>query len=374
MTLIDRHVLSECLQTLGLALGAILGLLILQNMFDNLKDLIDYGASFKDIVFYYIVLLPSMLPAVLPLSFMISILFGLGQLHRNNEITAMQAVGLSLWRITRSIWVMGAVLSALLFYLNSQLVPWSVEQARQVWENYAFSAELREKTEDQVGIVPALAYYNHAENRLWFINRFSEFNFRAYGITVSQLDSRQRELTRVAANEGYFDDTPGYGYWVLKNGREVTFEPETGKPIRSLPFDERAYETFVDNPVLMKLREQRPQDLSFNEIRRVLGSISLDRDPDALAYQVRYYSMMANPFICLIVVGLSVPFAASGVRINPMVGISKAIGLFLGYYAINSVATLLGSQGSVSPILAAWLPSLAAVGVAIWLNIRARFA
>ena len=56
-----------------MALCAFIGLLLLQNVYDNLKDLIDFGAGIGEIIYYYAVLLPSYLPTILPLVFMISI-------------------------------------------------------------------------------------------------------------------------------------------------------------------------------------------------------------------------------------------------------------------------------------------------------------
>ena len=371
MTLIDRHVLSQCLQTLGLALAAILGLLLLQNIYDNLKDLVDFGASPGDILLYYLVLIPSFLPTVLPLAFLISILFGLGQLHRNNEISAMRACGLSVWRISRTLWWTGAVLSVLLLLLNARLVPWSVEKSRQIWENYAFAQQLQLHSEDEVGVIRSLTFFNHSQNRLWFINRFSEYNFRAYGVTVSQLDGRGRELERMAANQGFFDDIEGE--WVFLDGRELSFNV-VGDILRSVPFDRKAYPELTEDPLLMKFREKRPRDLSFNELQRVLDSTDPQYDPDRLGYLVRYYSMLASPLICVVVVGLGVPFAVSGVRVNPMVGVSKATLLFFAFYAFASIISILGSQGRVSPAVAAWLPMVLAVGLGLWLMRRARFA
>ncbi len=373
MSLIDRHVLSQCLQALGLALAAIVGLLLLQNIYDNLKDLVEFGASEGDIALYYLVLIPSFLPTVMPLAFLISILFGLGQLHRNNEIAAMRACGLGLWRITRSIWWMGAALTLLLFYLNAQLVPWSVEKAQHIWEGYAFAKQLKESDEEAVGIVRGLAYYNHAEDRLWFLNRFSQYNYRGYGITVSKLDEQGREVWRVTANEGFYDDIGGR-HWVLIDGRQLTFDPELNETVRNRPFEREAFPELVEDPVLMKLREQRPNDLSFNELQRVLDTSDPVRDPDRLGYLVRYYSMAANPVICLVVVGLGVPFATSGVRVNPMVGMTKAMVLFFAFFAMANVVSILGSQGRLPALWAAWLPTILAAALGLWLMRRARFS
>jgi lipopolysaccharide export system permease protein len=370
--LIDRHVLFECLQTFIMALCAFVGLLLLQNVYDNLKDLVDYGASVGEIFYYYAVLMPSYLPTVLPLVFMIAILFSLGQLHRNSEIVAMRACGLSLWRITRSIWLMGVVLAVALFSLNAGIVPWSVEESRKIWDNYDYSRQLQTKSAEDVGLVHALAFNNFKDNRLWFINRYSQYSHKAYGVMVSELDARHGERIRTMANEAYYDDAAKD--WVFIDGRIITFDSSTQDIIRSTPFARAEFSRFSESPLVMQLREKRAKDLSFNELRSVIASLPKTGDPDRAGYLVRYYSMAASPLICLIVVGISVPFAVSGVRVNPMVGISKSIGLFFGYYALSSVSTMLGTQGQIPPLIAALLPPAFAACLAVWLAFRARFA
>jgi lipopolysaccharide export system permease protein len=42
--------------------------------------------------------------------------------------------------------------------------------------------------------------------------------------------------------------------------------------------------------------------------------------------------------------------------VNPAVGVSKSIGLFLLYYIFTSLATTLAAKGFVEPSVAAWLP------------------
>ena len=60
----------------------------------------------------------------------------------------------------------------------------------------------------------------------------------------------------------------------------------------------------------------------------------------------------------LIILAIAIPFAVSGVRVSPAVGVSKSIGLFLLYYLLSSFATMLGGNGYMDPFWAAWLPNL----------------
>jgi len=74
----------------------------------------------------------------------------------------------------------------------------------------------------------------------------------------------------------------------------------------------------------------------------------------------------------LIVIALAVPFAVSGVRVNPAVGVSKSIGLFFLYYILMNLATSLATKEVLDPMLAAWLPNLGMSCVALWLFARLR--
>ncbi|MEM9227640.1 MAG: LptF/LptG family permease, partial [Verrucomicrobiota bacterium] len=62
------------------------------------------------------------------------------------------------------------------------------------------------------------------------------------------------------------------------------------------------------------------------------------------------------PFRCLVVVGIAIPFAVAGVRTNPLVGVSKSVGLFVLYFVVASVSRLLGEQGLLPMLVSAWLP------------------
>ena len=89
-------------------------------------------------------------------------------------------------------------------------------------------------------------------------------------------------------------------------------------------------------------------------------------------YAVRYYGLIADVLGPLIVIAIAIPFAVAGVRVNPVVGVSKSIGLFFLYYVLTSFATTLGAKGYVAPVVAAWLPHGSMAVVAIWFFARLR--
>jgi len=356
MSLIDRYVFKEWIVAFALTLGVIVGILILQNMYDSLPDLLDTDATVKQISFYYALALPAYLPAILPIAFLVSLLFSLGALHRNNEIIAMRAAGLGLGRISRLLWVAGLLLSCLLFYLTASVVPKTVEQARTFFDNLEYASEEAKVDAREVGLLYNLGFDNRKDGRLWFMNRFSERAWLAMGVNVHTRGDDGAEVSRIVAREAYFDDTNGY--WVFLNGRELIMDPETGDPLRTLPFQERVFDDFHEDPSLMLALHKKPKELSLLELRRITETIPPEENPKVHAYLVRYFSLLAAPFSCLVVVGIAVPFAVSGVRTNPMIGVSKALGFFAIFYVLISLAAILGERQIIPAMLAAWLPNI----------------
>ena len=362
--LVDRHILSEWLKMLGLITGAMVCLFMLQSMYDTFGDLMSYDASLLQIGFYYMVLAPSFISNVLPIAILLSLLYSLGRLHRDNEFSAFRSAGMSLFRITRWIWIFGLFFSVGLLFLNGGLVPWSIEQSKKILNNLELRHEALETGTDQVGLVKAVAFDNRKEGRVWFINRFSRYSYEAYGVTVSILNEKRQETQRIIASRGYYDDVDRV--WVFHDGREMFFDPVARDIVRNIRFKEKIMPELKDDPTLMLIMEKRPKDLSFLEIKRVLNAKSTADDPKILSFKMRYHGMMAGTMSCLIMVGLAIPFAVSGVRTNPAVGVSKALALFAGYYVLLPFSLALGEQGVLAPLVAAWLPNLIALVLSFW--------
>lgn len=369
MKLVDRYLLAEWLKILALMLGVTVALLFLEDMYGSFGRLIDYEVPLPVILRYYGTLAPSFLPIVLPLALLLSLLYVVGQFQRNNEFVALRSCGFSLLRITWTIWVAGVLFAGIYLAFTARVVPWSVEHSRAMWEEiqYAHQAETREI--EQVGVTHGLAFDNRHDGRLWFMNRYSSYAGQGFGVTVSVLDDERRELQRVMARAGEYDEEREG--WLFRQGREIEFDPESRDIVRSTPFDERFYEDFSESPTFMLLIDRRPRDLSLFELRDVLNFFEGIESPQRNPYAVQYHSILAGALSCIIVVGIAIPFSVSGVRTNPMIGVLKSVGLFLIYFLMQNVTRLMGEREMMDPALSAWLPNLVMLAVAIWVFRRA---
>ena len=366
----DRHLLREWLQILGLVLLATCGLLVVQVLYDDFRSLRELGARGWVLWRYLGVTLPSFLALVLPVALLISLMFTLGKLHRANELTAMRAAGVGFFRLTAPVWFIGVLCCGLSWWLNTTVVPWSVEESRSLREELVFNRDAKSLTPDRVGAAYSVAFDNARERRMWFFNRYSRFTKHGYGVSVSELDVKRRETTRFVAAEAWYEEKRNA--WVLKNGRELTFSPESGELQGSVPFVELVKANYREDPQLMLLIDRRPNDLSLHELRELTDFLETERNPKSVPYAVRYFGLIADTVVPLLVIAMAIPFSVTGVRVNPAVGVSKSIGLFFLYYVFVNFSASLATKQIVDPAMAAWLPNFGMAGLALWFFARMR--
>ena len=289
-----------------------MGLLFMQVLYDDFRTLKEIGARGADFWAYFFVTLPGFLALVLPIALLISLLYVLGKLHRANELIVLRAAGVSLLRITAPIWLVGVLACGATWYLNASIVPWSVEASRELRASLGYRHAAQSMSEEQVGVVYSVAYDNREDNRMWFLNRYSQFTRKGYGVTVGELDGERREVRRLLANEAWYDEERRG--WVFREGQTLSMDPETGEMLAPKSFDQLFMSEYQEDPGLMLIIDRKAVDLSFFELRRLMDFYAVDDNPKGLAYAVRYFGLLADTFGPLLVIALAIPFAVSGVR------------------------------------------------------------
>jgi len=366
----DRYLLREWLYILLLVLAATMGLLTVQVSLDDMRGMLEAGARFSEVVHYVLVALPSFFALILPLCILISLLFTLSKMHRANELTAMRAAGVGFFRLMIPVWLVGILACGAVWYLNSTVVPWSVENSDKLKASIEYRKQAKSLDKDKVGAVFDIAFDDPTAGRLWFFNRYSQAAHVGYGVSVTQRLKGKFPISQILAAQAWAD--PVKDGWMFKNGRELEFDPDSGEVVANRPFPEKFVGYYHEDPQLMVLTDRRPRDLSFFELGRLISYFQLQNPGKVAAYATRYYSILADTLGPLIAIAIAIPFAVSGVRVNPAIGVSKSIGLFLLYYVLNVLANTAAGRGWMEPQYAAWAPSGFLILLALWFFAKIR--
>src|SRR5438105_2986493 len=129
MRLLDRYLFRELLAPLAFCFG---GLWILGTgfiLFDSIDDFQERKFHFIDVIEYALAITPGFLAMAMPIILLLALLYTLANHTRHNELTAMRAAGIGLWRLCAPYLIIGFLASLTLFALNEIVVPRSINWA-----------------------------------------------------------------------------------------------------------------------------------------------------------------------------------------------------------------------------------------------------
>jgi lipopolysaccharide export system permease protein len=368
--LLDRYLLRELLVPLGYCLGGFLVFYIAFDLMFQINRFLDARLVFLDIVEYYAVTLPEILvEQVLPVSLLLALLYATTNHSRHNELTAMRAAGIGLWRLAVPYFAVGAVFGVAVFLIGEFWLPSADARAK-------FILDRRQMEQGQRDEATKLDFYNEATRSDWNMGRFNRRNSEILQLklattlpdgTIRTLDA-QRALYR-------------NGHWLLYDVLSWMQPPGQSTPT---PSGSNAVFTLTvpETPAWIQ------SELKFNTLRAAdaakgpVFSIREIRDYLRLHPQIEAHrkailstqlqGRLAAPFTCLAVVLIALPFGARAGRHNVFVGVASSIFICFAYFILQRISFGLGVGGYMPPILAAWLPNLVCGGTGLLLLSRVR--
>ncbi len=373
MRLLDRYLLRELLAPLGYCLGGFLLLVITADLINDLGSFQKAGLRTGEVVEYYLVMIPGYLVLILPIALLLAALYALTSHARHNEITAMRAAGVSLWRLCLPYVGVGILASLTLLVLNEFYVPDSDEAALRIMNRHRpipAGALPREQ-------VRHLCFANARAHRYWEIMVYNTGTAEMQGPLVIWTQPDGSDLWIRAKRAVRMNEV--WTFYEVEASKKAAQATETAPYLKT---NVMAFPGFSETPEQIKseikiasvkdLRNARKSDLS---IREIIDYLRLHPDllrADAYWLYTKLYGRLAAPWTCLVVVVIAIPFGAVSGRRNVYVGVASSLLIFLAYYVLQQLGLSFGTVGWVSPWLAAWLPNLVFGIAGVCLTARVR--
>lgn len=364
--LLDRYLFRELLAPLAYCLGGFLIFWISFSLFNDLQKLQDAKLHLLDVIEYSIALTPEFLVTAIPIALLLALLYALTHHSRHNEITAMRAAGVSLWRICIPYFVVGFFASAVLFALNEFAVPRGADWADQILNRYI------EKNDALNSKQQVLGFQNDRAKRSWF---FAQFKFRP-----PQLD----DVTVIDAARGLRLDADRAVYtnriWEFFNAMKYV-QPQTGGPfVPALQTNATvlAMPEFSETPREMQIELRIAEYEKLNTRKKMVPLVDIFNylwlRPGANSgwLQTQLHQHFAAPFTCIVVVLIAIPFGAASGRRNLFFGVAGSIFICFLYFIIQQISFAVGFRGILPGWLAAWLPNFIFGATGIFLTMRVR--
>lgn len=130
MSILSRYLLKLHAAPFAFALGALTSIMLINQVAKQIGKLLGKGLPWSVIAEVFLLSLPYIIALTLPMAVLVAVLFAVSRLSGDNEITAMRAGGVSMWRILRPLLVGGACVSIATFLFNDRVLPQTNQKLR----------------------------------------------------------------------------------------------------------------------------------------------------------------------------------------------------------------------------------------------------
>lgn len=139
MKIIDRYLLKNFTIFLTLSISLFIFIFLVVDISDNLGGYLQSGKNAKDIFLLYLFFIPSLITLLFPLGILVSIFFTIGLMIKNNELTAIKAAGISIYRFLLPLFLFLIFLSLLQFFFRESVETGATRRYREIKEGRDFA-------------------------------------------------------------------------------------------------------------------------------------------------------------------------------------------------------------------------------------------
>lgn len=359
MKLIDRYVLASFFRVFAWSILAFLAVFVLMDLIDHVDDFIDDEATLGAIGRYYLFRLPYLIDFVTPISMLLAAMFTVGLLSKNREYTALLAAGVSLFRLSRTLLVVGAIVAVAMLGWREFVV---AEANRKHFDVKDYEIEKKQRTNLQ-----GRSDFTHvdARGRVYVVHRF-----RTRPPTLDRLSiqtfSDSTLVERIDARRALWQEDEEV--WELRDGSIRRFGPGGEESIER--FTSRRLDGPVEYPIDLSRRRVKHEEMNWRQLRDFANWV--DRTGgDSTPYRAEMASQLSFPVINFLVIVLGLSIGAARRRTNLWAGFGITVALAFGYYLMTDFGVELGRGGKVPIWVSAWTGNIVYAITGLVLFIRA---
>src|SRR5271165_2736525 len=344
--LMDIYLLRRFVFYFVLLMAAFVFLFEAFTFFELLDDIARHRIPFLVVIDYFRFLTPYLLYNLAPLGALVSVLVTLGVMSKNNEVVAIKASGVSLYRLAVPLLVAGVLLAAALVVLDDVYLPYANQR--------------QDALRNQIKGKPPQTY-RHPQR--WIFGENSKiYNYDVFeptqnlfgGLTVLELDPATFQVRRrVFASRAQWSDSQKT--WVLEGGWVRDF---SGGTITNFDqFRVRDLPELTEPPSYFNREFLQAFQMSWRDLRTYIAGLQ-QAGYDVAALTVQWHRKLAFPLMAPISMLLAIPFAFYVGTRGAVGGIAIGVTIGIIYWSLEQLLQAMGGIGQLPPFLAGWSPDI----------------
>jgi LPS export ABC transporter permease LptF/LPS export ABC transporter permease LptG len=345
--LLDDLVLRDFALYLTLILGSFLMLLLVFTLFELIGDILRNGISPLIVGEYLLNVTPYFIYNVTPLSMLLAVLITFGLMTRSNEITAVKATGISIYRIIIPVLLTAAVIAAGLFFFDQFYLP-RANKRQDALRN------LIKGKPAQTYLLPDRKWIKGRGNTIYYYRFFDPDRNEFGNLSVFKYDPATFQISdRIYVNRAHWAGR--LQKWICEQGWERRLRGPAIEDYHT--FDVSTFSALDEQPAYFKKEVKQFTEMNYQELKKYIHDLQ-QSGFDVIQLRVQLQKKFAFPLITLVMAVLAVPFALSAGRRGALTGIAIAVAVAVLYRTISGLSESMGNVGQLPPGLAAWAPDL----------------
>ena len=356
---IDRYIIKALIAPFLISLLVFTFILIVPYLIEQAEQLIAKGVPGTVILQIMLTLVPQALAITLPMALLVSLLISLGRLSGDREWVALQACGVSVFRILRPV----GLVAALAWAATTYVIIWAVPDANQTFREITFNI-VAARTE---GEVKPRVFFEDFPNWVLYVRDLPKEGHGWQDVFLADTTRPEHPAIYLARS----------GHLVLDRGKrtvEIVLEDGTSHVTAADTPDAYTVNRFTTIRLSMDPDRVFPRvapDRGDNE-KTIAELRALIKDSKARRVSTHNAEMAIQkrfsiPVACLVFALLAMVLGLTNRKDGKLASFVLGIGVIFAYYMI-----MLGAQNAAKGLIlpgwiAMWLPDiiLGAVGVAL---------
>lgn len=416
---LSRYVLREHIAPFLFAFVVIIFLLVVDMILITLDRILGKGIPVGVVLELFFLNLAWMIALAAPMAVLVSTLMAFGRLGSDGEITAMRALGVSVFQVVRPVLIAGAILALFMLWFNDRVLPEANHRARLLIMDIT-----RKRPSVAFADLAGIVVDDFPEYRILF-DRVDKKGRMMENVRVYHFEGDSYPVTIMAdSGQVRFDVEQDQAFLNLLGGASLRFDEQDptvetktqfewaqlqlGDAGKQLARSSSTYRNDREMGIAMMqeriatneqemveswdtLSEQTRalfenllvgeniSDADMAHVRALIGRIQANqrimahKAQEANRLRVEVHKKFSIPAACVAFVLVGVPL---GIRVrgrSPAIGASLSIGFFLMWWVFLIAGEKLADRGVVAPWMAMWAPNVVTMVVGGWMTWRVVF-
>jgi len=296
------------------------------------------------------------------MSVMMAVLLTFLRLSSDNEIVALKAGGVSIYRFLPPVFLfclMGCLLTAFMTIYCMPLGKVSLKKLMIQAAESSIDAGIKEGR-----------FNDNFNGAMLYVNKVDIKNKEMVDIFVEDQRVEGVVSTIIAPRGRVFNEPGGHVFhFNLFDGtiNQVDLKNQTNHSINFDIYDVRL--DLKQNAAVVNGRQKDDEEMTLGELRHYLQTRE-EKDDIYFRALTKFHEKFSIPFACLALGLLAVPLGLQSKTDKRSLGIILGLVLFLLYYLMLTIGWSFGQTGIYPPVIGMWLPNVVMGGFGVFLLIR----